>query len=123
MTNTYLRWPLRVDAGGRFETTSNSDEIWADRLVQVIACRVGERVMRSDYGTSVLETLWDVNLGPDPVDVIKAAVARWLPHITVLDVVITQPDPAAYEINVTYSTPDRKHLTTTIGLDSTGATQ
>jgi phage baseplate assembly protein W len=123
MANTYLRWPLRVDASGRFETTSNPDDIWADRLVQVIACRVGERVMRSDYGTAVLENLWENDLGADPKDVIRAAVARWLPHITVLDVIITQPDPAMYEVNVTYSTPDRKHLTTTIGLDATGANQ
>ena len=106
---------------GKFETTADPDQVWANRVTMVVASRLGERVMRSDYGVALNELIFENSLGDTPEDSIRTAIVRWLPNITVQSVTITKPDTSSYEIIVMYSTPDRKYLTTTVGLDLAGA--
>jgi phage baseplate assembly protein W len=76
---------------------------------------MGERVMRSDYGTEVPNSLFQ-NALIDPREAIKTAALKWLPFLTIDDVKV-QKDGDSYEVTVEYTTPERKHLSTSVSLD------
>jgi phage baseplate assembly protein W len=76
---------------------------------------MGERVMRSDYGTEVPNSLFQ-NALIDPKEAIKTAALKWLPFLTIDDVKV-QKDGDSYEVTVEYTTPERKHLSTSVSLD------
>jgi phage baseplate assembly protein W len=112
---TYLRWPMRVGVDGRFETTATPDMVWGNRVSQVLSARMGERVMRSDYGLGLAEFLFETSLGENPEETVRAAVQRWLPNIRVDEVHVEQRKET-WNIEVLYTTPDGSQLTTTVGV-------
>lgn len=115
---TYLRWPMQLGPDGRFAIATSPDEVWQDRMAQLICARMGERVMRTDYGTSVAAALFE-NALDDPDTAIRDAVRKWLPFITVEKVSISQVKDT-YAIQVDYTTPDSTQLSTTVGLEVPG---
>ena len=112
---TYLSWPMVVDSAGHFRVATSPEEVWSNRLAQLICARMGERVMRSDYGTEVPNSLFE-NALIDPKEAIRTAATKWLPFLTIDDVQVKQ-DGDTYEVNVLYTTPERKHLSTSVSLD------
>jgi phage baseplate assembly protein W len=83
-------------------------------MAQLLCSRLGERAMRLDYGTTVAEAIFE-NALDSPEEAIRKAVRKWLPHL-VVDKVSVLKDTDAYQVTVTYTTPDRELLTSTVGL-------
>lgn len=48
-----LSLPLKLDAYGRFTTTTEQSKIWTDRVRMVIGTNLRERLMRPGFGTLV----------------------------------------------------------------------
>lgn len=111
---TYLSWPLRVGPDGRFGTATSPEEVWSNRMAQLLCARMGERAMRIDYGTTVANAIFE-NALDDPEGAIRAAVSKWLPYLVVDKVQIVK-EQDTYQITVTYTTPEKELLTTTVGL-------
>lgn len=118
MAATYLSWPMQIGSDGRFRTTSNSPEVWSNRLAQLVCARMGERVMRPDYGTEFTNDLFQNALG-DPNTSIRRAVTKWLPHLTIDNVKVTSVG-ATHEVVITYTTPNRQMLTTSVSVGTEG---
>ena len=110
----YLAWPMELGPDGRFRVATSPEEVWSDRMAQLLCARTGERAMRGDYGTTVAKALFE-NALDDPEQAIRQAVTKWLPHLSIDSIKIVQVTDT-YQITVTYSTPDKAMLTTTVGL-------
>lgn len=52
-TETAVSMPFKLDAYGRFTSTTDQSKIWADRVRMVIGTNLKERVMRPDFGSLV----------------------------------------------------------------------
>lgn len=111
---TYLKWPLQVGPDGRFVTTESPSEVWMNRMSQLLCSRMGERVMREDYGTTVPAAIFE-NALDNPDDAVRRAVRKWLPYVTVNSVDVLQFE-AEYQVTVTFTTPEREMLTATVGV-------
>jgi phage baseplate assembly protein W len=113
---TYLKWPMQLGPDGRFVVARTPDEVWAGRVSQVLCARMGERVMRDDYGTNLVASLFE-NALIQPEESVREALKKWLPHIKVESVSVNQVQDT-YEVEVIYTTPDSSLLTTTVGIES-----
>jgi phage baseplate assembly protein W len=80
--------PFSFDASGSVSTTLDSAKIWQDRVVIAVMTSIGERVMRSTYGSDAPKTV-NENVN-DALALIKQSVAvafsRWLTSLTLLGV-------------------------------------
>jgi phage baseplate assembly protein W len=54
-----LKLPLSLDKSGNLVLATSQEEIWADRVRIALGTRLGERVMRPSYGTTIGESLFD----------------------------------------------------------------
>jgi phage baseplate assembly protein W len=54
-----LKLPLSLDKSGNLVLANSQEEIWADRVRIALGTRLGERVMRPSYGTTIGEALFD----------------------------------------------------------------
>lgn len=59
LSETAIKLPFSFGANGAVKTTTEQTEIWADRVHGAIGTVVGERVMHSDFGTSIPLAEWD----------------------------------------------------------------
>jgi phage baseplate assembly protein W len=109
---------MELGPDGRFAVATSPDEVWADRLAQLVCARMGERVMRNDYGTNIAAALFE-NALDDPDTAIREAAQKWLPHITIQKVSVNQVQDT-YQIQVDFTTPDNTPLSTTVGLEVPG---
>lgn len=111
---TYLSWPMRVGPDGRIRTARTAEEVWSDRLSMLVCARMGERVMRGDYGTQVTNALFENGID-DPESAIRNAVSKWIPALVVEKVDVSQSE-AAYRVVVTFTTPEGKSLTNEVSI-------
>jgi len=54
-----LKLPLSLDNSGNLVLATSQEEIWEDRVRIALGTRLGERVMRPTYGTTIGEALFD----------------------------------------------------------------
>lgn len=89
-------FPLQIDRRGRWSMSEGPQKIeQAIRLV--ISTRLGERVMRSRFGSEVPGLLFEPATEATTsrvADAIQAALAQWEPRIDVLQVLV-EADPSA----------------------------
>jgi phage baseplate assembly protein W len=115
---TFLSWPMRLGPDGRFRTATSPEEVWSNRLAQLVCARMGERVMREDYGTTLPQTIFE-NALDDPKSAITTAVGKWLPALSIDDVTVIK-DEAAYQVTILFTTPEGKSLENKVSLAVTG---
>ncbi|KYG03524.1 hypothetical protein BE21_04620 [Sorangium cellulosum] len=87
-------FPLRLDRRGRFALVEGQEDV--EQSIRVIlGTRLGERVMRSRFGSVVPELLFEPATAATAERVvhgIRGALTRWEPRIDLLDVSVAR-DP------------------------------
>jgi uncharacterized protein len=98
-------FPLTVDAGGRTGTTDDDDHI-RDLIEQVLFTAPGERVNRPDFGSGLLQLVFDPNreeLATATQLLAQGSLQQWLgDRIRVEDATVEAVD-ASLRVTVTYS--------------------
>jgi phage baseplate assembly protein W len=73
MASKAISLPFSFDTFGSVGYTSDEKKIWQDRVAMVVMTRLGERIMRPTYGTTVGNSVFE-NIN-DAVVLIEQAVA------------------------------------------------
>ena len=102
---TALSWPISLDENGKFRLSSTISELWSQRVIAVLSTRIGERVMRNDYGCGLAGSLFSPIEGTNAEQEIRKAMGLWLPRLTVTKVTVTTKGSELLA-EVEYSTPD-----------------
>jgi hypothetical protein len=88
-TVTHLAFPYGFDAEGRSARVAyGSDEHLKDMLELLILTLLGERVMRPELGSPVLQLVFAGGEGPKALALkssLEAAISQWLGHVLRLD--------------------------------------
>lgn len=90
-----ISYPFVLDANGTVAATESTSKIYLDRVVTLLSTHVGQRPFYPEYGvdwsTSFFEN--ENNAVIAIPSAIKTAIGRWLPEVSVEDVIL----PALYE--------------------------
>ena len=111
--------PFSFDAFGGVASATNQEKIWADRLRSAIGTVVGERLMRSKYGTEIPRNSFATVT--DMEGLVVSEIERvFTDQFTALTLTEVTPifDPKTSTINVTvlYNLPNRDQASVSIGL-------
>lgn len=101
--------PFRLDSYGKIATSEELPKIWADRVRTVVGTALGERAMRSTFGCSLPNNLFDVILStPGYADgQIQAAFLEWLPEVEFEGTeVVGNEQEGNVSLNVYYRVPN-----------------
>jgi phage baseplate assembly protein W len=102
-------WPFAIDPSGNVATTTASGKVWADRVAAAIGTRLGERVMRSSFGSMVPDGLF-ADSEADATDVqghVATTFSQWLPQLTLSTVQVAGPDSSGVlRVDIDYNTPN-----------------
>lgn len=117
--------PFSLDSNGNIVTTSNQSQIWSNRVRALIGTRLGERVMRPEYGTKLGESLF--NTVSSMSDVVTREVTRvfheYLPLLTLSDVKINHNTTTnELIVDITYQLPNTTATTTQVGIVTVSST-
>jgi phage baseplate assembly protein W len=110
--------PFSIDSYGNVSSTKDQTKIWADKVRSVVGTTVGERVMRTDFGTQIPYATFN---GRQVVaDATKrelyTAFAKFLPALTLQEVDVTFSEDTLVSADVTYALPNQEEVTITVGL-------
>lgn len=110
--------PFTIDSYGNVASTKDQNKIWADKVRSVIGTSVGERLMRSDFGTKIPYSTFNGQqlVAEATRKEIFAAFAKFLPALNVRDVAVSIGEESQVFAEVTYSLPNQQEVTTTVGL-------
>ena len=118
MAEIAISLPFRVDPSGNIAIANTQSKIWADRVRGVIGTTFRERIMRSEFGSAVVESLFE-EADETSLDIrsqIQEAFIDFLPDLTLVDVVVAEDiQNGTMDVEVTYELPNEKEVTTTIG--------
>ena len=111
--------PFSFDAFGGVSSATNQEKIWADRLRSAIGTALGERIMRSNYGTEIPLNSFQTVTEMEGVITreIERVFSSQFSRLTLVEVTPTF-DPKTSTINVTvlYSLPNRDQASVSVGL-------
>ena len=110
--------PFSIDSYGNVASTKDQSKIWADKVRSVIGTTVGERIMRPDFGTNIPYATFN---GKELVAEITkrelfSSFIKFLPALTLQDVVVTVSEDSYVYVDVTYTLPNQEEMTMTVGL-------
>ena len=103
MTN--LSYPYRVDGGGRTATTQDPARHARDLIEAVLFTAPGERVNRPEFGSGLLELLFDTNseaLDTAADFLIRSSVQRHLSELLTISGLTIRRDEGKLEITISY---------------------
>lgn len=113
-----LAAPLTIDATGSFATISGPQESAEQHLHSLVGTSQGERVMRGDYGTELLQELFSGmnNLNYAAIkETVMNAITTWVPEVSLLAVdVATDPSSGTVSLTVRYALANDVEQSTTI---------
>lgn len=101
----FLDFPYRFDGRGRTAVTSRDDHI-RDLIEQVLFTSPGERVMRPDFGSGLLELVFEPNstvLAATTQMLVQGALQHHLSHLIAVQGVEVVNDEGALRVNVSYA--------------------
>lgn len=89
-----ISYPFTLDGLGVLNSTSDPRKVYLDRLLTLLSTSPNQRPMLPDYGTDVLQALYENgnNLETSISQAVKKAVAVWMPEINVEQVLVSVPD-------------------------------
>lgn len=118
MAEIAIALPFKIDNLGKIAVANTQSKIWADRVRGVIGTTYRERVMRPDFGSGIVESLFE-SAEDRIIDFrtqVSEAFREFLPDLTLVDVVVTDDSSnGAMEVEIIYQLPNEKEITTTIG--------
>jgi phage baseplate assembly protein W len=97
-------FPYRFDARGRTSGTDETGHI-RDLIYQVLFTNPGERVMRPDFGSGLLQLVFAPNsdlLAATTQVLVQSALQRWLGELIVVEAVGVEAVEAALRVTVQY---------------------
>jgi phage baseplate assembly protein W len=113
-----LKLPLSL-SGGNLVLATTQNEIWADRVRIALGTRLGERVMRPNYGTKIGVALFDtVSV---TTEIVKKEVSRVfheqfpLLELTTIDSTFNEVTNTL-TVTVVYLLPNKEEITTEVGV-------
>ena len=111
--------PFGFDAFGGVASATTQEKIWADRLRSAIGTTVGERLMRTNYGTEIPRNSFQTVTEMEGIvtSEIQRVFSAQFSNLTLVEVTPTF-DPKTSTINVTvlYSLPNRDQASVSVGL-------
>lgn len=100
-----LNFPLQFDNQG--QTASTDDEAHIRNLIeQVLFTNPGERVNRPDFGSGLLQTVFEPNVGQMAATaqfLVQGALNRWLGNLIQVEEVQIAAEDARLEVRVAYT--------------------
>lgn len=100
-----LRYPYQFD--GRGWTAAASEEAWIRGLIeQVLFTAPGERVMRPDFGSGLMQLVFAPNsteLAATTQFLVQAALQQYLGSLIAVQAVDVEADDATLRVTVRYS--------------------
>ena len=121
ITPIAITFPFRIDEFGKVATSTDDKKIAADRVRAVVGTAIGERPFRPDFGTTIPSRVFDsVEIVEELVkNDIGRAFSKYLPTLTLSDVVITYDDRQnIIEVEILYQLPDGVDSSVTLGIAS-----
>jgi phage baseplate assembly protein W len=97
MSESSISLPFIFDSAGMVNHTSDLQKIWQDRIAMVVMTKLNERLMRPSFGSEVPAVAFE-NMDTAQTlarQAISTAFSRWLPALTLIDVVFTT-DPVDF---------------------------
>src|SRR5262245_10770492 len=99
-----LRYPYGFD--GRGFTAGAGEEAWIRGLIeQVLFTSPGERVMRPDFGSGVLQLVFapnSIELAATTQFLVQGALQQWLGHLITLESVEVEAVESTLRVTVSY---------------------
>lgn len=99
-----LRYPYSIDGRGR--TAAAPDPDWVRGLIeQVLFTAPGERVMRPDFGSAILQLVFAPNspeLAATTQMLVQAALQQWLGDIIVVEGLALEADESTLRVTIQY---------------------
>ncbi len=99
-----LDFPFRFDSRGRTAQTDDADHI-RDLIYQVLFTSPGERVMRPDFGSGLLQLVFAPNsdvLAATTQALVQGALQQWLGDLIVVEAVSVEVEDATLRVTVKY---------------------
>lgn len=113
---TAMTFPFAIDDKGNVARTVDQNKIWSDRVQIAIGTRVGERVMRTDFGSKISRGLFDTVSSMETLvrEDLSALFTYQFPVLK-LEQVETSYDETtgALTVSVTYSLPNKTTISST----------
>ena len=97
-------FPYRFDAGGRTAGADDADHI-RDLIEQVLFTHPGERVMRPDFGSGLLQLVFAPNsdvLAATTQVLVQSSLQRWLGEWIVVESVLVEAVDSTLRVTVQY---------------------
>lgn len=104
MATGFLDYPYRFDGRGRTAVTGRDDHI-RDLIEQVLFTAPGERAMRPDFGSGLLELVFEPNsttLAATTQMLVQGALQQHLSHLIAVQAVEVRNDDGALRVDVRY---------------------
>jgi phage baseplate assembly protein W len=109
-----IDYPFHFDASGRTAQTSTADHV-RDMLEELLLTNPGERVNRPDFGSGVLQLVFNGNspeLATALQFTVQAAIETWLGDVVEIETLEVTSDDATLRIDLQYiirSTGERRN--------------
>lgn len=100
----HVDFPYRFDGRGRTAQTADADHI-RDLIEQVLLTAPGERVMRPDFGSGLLQLVFEPNSIPVAATtqtLVQASLQQHLSHLIAVMAVQVENDDGALRVNIDY---------------------
>jgi uncharacterized protein len=100
-----IDFPFHFDRNGRTATTDEADHI-RDMIEQVLFTAPGERLNRPDFGSGVMQLVFQPNspeLAATTQYLVQASLQQWLSEVIVVNAVDVASQDASLTIRVDYT--------------------
>lgn len=104
-----ISFPFTLDPFGKTSSTTDQRKIYQDRVLTLLSTAVGERPMRPTYGTNIATAMFENqgNVEKAINDSVRSAISKWIPEVTVNDVIIKGfLDTGAVTVELNVTLPD-----------------
>ncbi len=114
-----LSFPLRSDNNNDFALTKNSLQQARHNLRNLLLTNLGERVSQPEFGSRLLSVIFEFRDDALIEEVINEAVDKWLPYITINEVVtaVDATNPNRLNVSIDFSVASAPDATNQIVLD------
>lgn len=100
----HVDFPYHFDGRGRTTQTDDADHI-RDLIEQVLLTAPGERVMRPDFGSGLLQLVFEPNSVPVAATtqtLVQASLQQHLAHLIAVQQVQVENDDGALRVTIAY---------------------
>jgi phage baseplate assembly protein W len=100
-----LDFPYRIDPGGRTATAEGAGHI-RDLVEQILFTMPGERVMRPDFGSGLMQLVFQPNseeLATAVQFLVQGSLQQWLGELITVETVEVTSDQSSIEVVVRYT--------------------